>query len=123
MIACPQAAFFALLTVAGLPLPVAEHRFAPPRRWRFDFAWPDLRVALELEGGAFGVGKPCPACKQRRRAGHTAIKRFRSDMDKYNAAAAAAPPWSVLRIIPGELCHESTIALVGGCIAVRREIN
>lgn len=30
---------------------VREHRFHPTRRWRFDFAWPDEKVALEVEGG------------------------------------------------------------------------
>src|SRR5690606_39740371 len=34
-----------------LPEPVREYRFHPERRWRFDFAWPDLRVAAEVEGG------------------------------------------------------------------------
>ena len=35
----------------SLPPPVAEHRFHETRRWRFDFAWPDHRVALEIAGG------------------------------------------------------------------------
>lgn len=34
-------------------LPVLEYQFAPPRKWKFDRAWPDrnVRVAVELDGG------------------------------------------------------------------------
>ncbi len=36
----------------GLPEPEREHKFAVSigRMWRFDFAWPDQRVALEIDG-------------------------------------------------------------------------
>ena len=27
-----------------------EFRFASPRRWRFDFCWPERKVAVEIEG-------------------------------------------------------------------------
>ena len=33
-------AFDVVCKAWGLPVPVAELRFAPPRRWRFDWAWP-----------------------------------------------------------------------------------
>jgi hypothetical protein len=39
---------------AGLPEPEQEYRFAPERKWAFDFCWPPQRIALEIEGGAFG---------------------------------------------------------------------
>ncbi len=35
----------------GLPKPAREYRFHRERRWRFDFAWPDYKVAVEVEGG------------------------------------------------------------------------
>lgn len=37
------------------PEPVAEYRFAPPRRFRLDFAWVPQRVGVELQGGTFTV--------------------------------------------------------------------
>ena len=41
----------------GLPAPTIEHVFAPPRRWRFDCAWPDKMIAVEIDGmGVTGVG-------------------------------------------------------------------
>lgn len=35
----------------GLPEPTQEHRFHPVRRWRFDYAWIDKKVAVEIQGG------------------------------------------------------------------------
>jgi hypothetical protein len=36
---------------AGLPVPVAEYHFARPRRWRFDWAWPERKVAVDRTEG------------------------------------------------------------------------
>jgi hypothetical protein len=42
----------AALRALGLAPPTREHRFAPPRRWQFDYAWPDLRVGLKSRTGS-----------------------------------------------------------------------
>ncbi len=55
--------------------PVAEYRFAPPRRWRFDWGWPDLKIAAEQEGAVWAQGR------------HTRGSGFIKDMEKYNHAA------------------------------------
>lgn len=68
---------------AGLPSPVREHVFAAPRKFRFDFAYPDLRIAVEIEGGVFVGGR------------HTRGKGFEVDLQKYNIAQLLG--WSVLR--------------------------
>jgi hypothetical protein len=67
----------------GLPEPVIEYRFHPVRRWLFDWAWPDRKVALEYEGGTWTGGA------------HTRGKHFDSDTEKYNEAWLAG--WGVLR--------------------------
>jgi very-short-patch-repair endonuclease len=36
-----------------LPQPIREFYF---HRWRFDFAWPKLKVAVEIDGGTFTGG-------------------------------------------------------------------
>lgn len=64
---------------------VEEYRFCE-RRWRFDFAWPEQMVALEVEGGIW-KGKY---------GGHTSGKGFTKDCDKYNTATAMG--WRVFRI-------------------------
>jgi len=62
---------------------VTEYQFAPPRRWRFDVAIPNEKIAIELEGGIFTGGR------------HTRGVGFLNDMEKYNAATALG--WRVLR--------------------------
>lgn len=54
---------------------VREHKFHPTRRWRFDFYQPDLKLAVECEGGIFTGGR------------HTRAGGFLADAEKYNAAA------------------------------------
>lgn len=90
----------ALLESSGLPRPVAEHQFHPGRRWRFDFAWVEYKVALEVEGGIYGRGKKCPACGQRKVGAHTSIERLKTDMEKYFYASLLG--WVVARCLPEE---------------------
>jgi hypothetical protein len=72
------------IRMAGLPEPEPEYRFAPPRRWRFDWAWPaPYMVAAEREGGTWKGGR------------HTRGSGFRKDVDKYNAAAILG--WLLIR--------------------------
>jgi hypothetical protein len=76
--------FTAVVVAAGLPKPVSEYRFHPERRWRFDYAWPDLRIALEVEGGTWTKGR------------HVRGKGYEMDCEKYNTATLAG--WRVLRV-------------------------
>jgi hypothetical protein len=41
----------------GLPTPMDEYQFHDSRKWRFDFAWPLQKVALEVDGGIFVNGR------------------------------------------------------------------
>ena len=34
-----------------LEVPMSEYRFHETRRWRFDFAYPEQLLAIEVEGG------------------------------------------------------------------------
>lgn len=105
--ACPSALEEALrlqLERRGLR-PEREHRFHTRRRWRFDFAWPELRLAVEVEGGTWSTSR------------HTSGQGFADDCEKYNAAAIAG--WCVLRytdraIKSGLAAHE-----IAGAVAER----
>ncbi len=97
-------------TVALPPGFVAECPVVTGRRWRFDYAWPDKMVALEIEGGFFGKGKPCEKCGRREVAGHSSIQRIKSDMTKYNVAAAAG--WKVFRCLPQEFKSGEAAAMI-----------
>ena len=76
--------FLGEIIAEGLPDPEREHRFSPPRRWRFDFAWPALKIAAELEGGTFTE-----------KSRHTTGIGFRRDCEKYNSATLQG--WRVFR--------------------------
>lgn len=41
----------------GLPVPVAEYRWHPVRKWRHDFFFPENKIAIENQGGLFSGGR------------------------------------------------------------------
>lgn len=90
--------FAAQVEAAGLPIPVREYRFAKPRRWRFDFAWPDERLAVECEGGVYSRGR------------HVRPSGFKADAEKYNAAAMLG--WTVLRYTAESIEDGTAIAAI-----------
>ena len=45
--------FFILLLDAGAPEPARQYAFHPVRKWRFDFAWERLGLAVEIDGGSW----------------------------------------------------------------------
>jgi very-short-patch-repair endonuclease len=83
------------IRTAGLPAPTPEYVFHPSRKWRFDFAWPDRRLAVECEGGVFTGGR------------HTRGGGFTKDCEKYNAAALLG--WKVLRFTAAMIKNGSAI--------------
>lgn len=93
-----KADIFAAMWPADYPRPQREYVFAHPRRWRFDFAWPWLKVAVEVDGGqwsSFGGG------------------RHNTDADREKMNTAAAMGWRVLRFSPKMLKDAgAVIALV-----------
>lgn len=101
------ALFTALLHKHRLPPPTPELRFHPKRRWRFDFAWPAHRIALEVEGGVWTGGR------------HTSSSGFLKDMEKYNAAALLG--WRVLRCEPKRLLTQDTVDLVREALMTPRD--
>lgn len=60
-----------------------EYRFNSARRFRFDFAIVDHKIAVEIEGGTWGAGR------------HVRGAGYRRDCEKYNSAACLG--WTVLR--------------------------
>jgi len=85
----PRDPFLVWCAAAGLPVPATEVRFAAPRRWRFDYAWPAQWVALEQEGGLWIRGR------------HTRGPGFERDAVKY--AEATLRGWRVFRASPRQM--------------------
>lgn len=71
------------LMQARLPsLPVREYQFHPERKFRFDFAWPEQKLAVEINGGIYG-GR------------HTRPEGYSRDLEKLNLAILSG--WRVLQ--------------------------
>lgn len=66
---------------------VREHVFHEKRKWRFDFSWPEHKVAIEIEGGLHNRGR------------HVRPDGFTDDCEKYNEATLLG--WKVLRVPTG----------------------
>lgn len=79
--------YFEMLAI-NFPVPEAEFKFDPVRKWRFDWAWPSKKIAVEVEGNAWHV----PGGGR-----HMQDK----DLEKYNTATLDG--WRVFRFSPGML--------------------
>lgn len=82
----------------GLPAPEREFRFHEVRGWRLDFAWPDLRIGVEVDGGT-GPG---------RRGRHVQPQGFQNDVDKMNAATASG--WRIFRYTASDVISGRGVA-------------
>lgn len=85
---------------------VKEHRFHPKRLWRFDYALPAYKIAIEIDGGVWTQGR------------HTRPVGYLHDLEKFNEAAALG--WLVLKFTPKEQYSRATIDVVGRTIAFRK---
>lgn len=95
---------FTYLSALNIPRPQPEYRFHPHRRWRFDYAWVDQQVALEIEGGIWIKTKDGGHGRHNRPVG------FTNDMEKYNAAVILG--WKVLRVTPEQISNGYAAKLV-----------
>ena len=97
----------AQLMLVRLPAPDREYRFAAMiaggtgkglrarlqaagiQDWRFDLAWPSLRIAVEVDGGGFVAGR------------HSRGAGMESDCAKLSTAVSRG--WRVLRVTPRQV--------------------
>ncbi len=81
-----------------LPKPERQVRFHPEREWRLDFGWPDLRLAVEIEGlvpDGLLVRDKC-GVERALVSRHQTLAGMTEDLVKYNAALVLG--WRVLRV-------------------------
>jgi hypothetical protein len=81
--------FSFLLTHLGAPAFVRQYHFHPLRKWSFDFAWPELRVAVEIQGGTFIRGR------------HVTAQGYWGDRIKVNAALRL--DWKVFELVAADV--------------------
>jgi len=75
-----------LAQLVGFPDPATELLFHPKRKWRFDYAWEEQKLALEVHGGIHPGGR------------HTRGRGFVEDRAKMNEATLLG--WTVLEVTP-----------------------
>lgn len=111
-------AFAAAWKMHGRGSLITEFQFSD-RKYRFDFANEASKVAVEMDGGSFGRGKPCPTCGQKSAGRHSRPMGFHGDCDKSNLAAAAG--WVTFRFTAKHIkeCPVQCIEMVSAAIELR----
>lgn len=85
---------------------VREFKFAPGRRWRFDFAWWNERLAVEVEGGTWSGGR------------HVRPGGFELDCEKYNRAVLLG--WRVLRFTARQVQSGEAVSVIQQALSQRK---
>lgn len=93
--------------------PVTEHPFAESigRKWRIDFAWPDVKVGVEIEGGVYRPGGGTAL------GGHNSATGFQKDIEKYNSANDLG--WRIYRFTGVDLRQRPTQVIEQVLAAIR----
>lgn len=82
-----------------------EFKFWTGRKFRFDFAYPEEKLGIEVDGGLYSQGR------------HTRAKGFEDDCVKLNEAALLG--WRVLRFSPGQVSQGRAIATIKRALGVK----
>ena len=81
-----------------------EFFFSTERLYRFDYAIPEYKIAIEQEGGIHMKGN----------SGHSSGTGIQRDMDKNNLAIGQG--WVIIRRTPADICTSETIELIKAVI-------
>lgn len=76
---------FTLLSFFPRKMIELEYRFHPPRRWRWDYAVPSIKLGIEFHGSIWTQGR------------HTRGTGFMNDREKMNQAQIDG--WLVLELV------------------------
>lgn len=82
---------------------VKEYMFHPTRKWRFDYAMPEHKIAIEVEGGVYTRGR------------HVRPQGFLGDIEKYNAGTLLG--WRIFRVTPDDLLKNKTLNMLKEAIS------
>lgn len=84
---------------------IKEYAFHPARKWRFDYAIPSHKVAIEIDGAVWTMGR------------HNRPEGYINDMEKLNTAASMG--WLVLRFTTDDRLKASTLRFIEETISIR----
>lgn len=93
------------LYAADLVPVVTEFWFHPERKWRFDLAWVEVRVAVEVHGGIHSGGR------------HTRGAGFERDREKMNEAQLLG--WLVLEVTGEQIRSGQALGWIERALEVR----
>ena len=97
------------LSMANFPAWEQQFRFHPTRRWRLDFAWPECKVAMEVNGGTFIGGR------------HSNGPAMHSEYEKLNAAQSDG--WIVLQFDTWHVRDEEIVPAMFDALVARGAIK
>ena len=92
-----------------LPRPRIEYRFHRERKWKFDFAWPDQQIALEVDGGIWSYGR------------HNRGSGITKTWEKENTANLLH--WHIFKCEPKTLCTRQTTEMIRAALSYETETN
>jgi hypothetical protein len=93
----------------GYPEPQKEFRFHPERKWRFDFAFPDRKIAVEVQGGLFIGGA------------HARPTFIVQSYEKMNNAMLLG--WKVFQFQPKEFNNGIAVEILDQIFGVQRYLD
>ena len=92
-----------LIRANELPEGIEQYRFHPTRRWKFDRAWEEKKLAVEVNGGIYAKGR------------HSTGKGLEGDYEKMNEAQIMG--WKVLQFSGNQI--ENGYAI----LSIKRALN
>lgn len=105
----PQNDFFCALVRSDLKLEIVkELRFHPTRRWRFDYAIPEYKIAIECDGGVWMKGG----------GAHSRPQNILRDMEKLTQASLLG--WTVIRRTPEQLKTIETLEMIKQVVELKK---
>jgi len=100
--------FFSMLAEYKLPKPKTEFVFHPDRNWKFDYCYPDKKIAIEKEGGIFNQKKTKKdGTTYISKGAHGSITGILRDIEKYTEAAILG--YRVIRIVASDFLKWESI--------------
>ena len=103
-----EAALCFQIRAVGLPAPERQYKAVQGRRWRWDLAWPDARLLLEVDGGQWVQGR------------HNRPGRWGIDNDAENQSTVASQGWRTMRVTGSLIESGRAVELIEAALRYER---
>ena len=108
--------FLTQIKMAALPKPVPEFKFHPVRKWLADWAWPEHKLIVEIEGGIFGNRRT-----GQRSGWHQSISGMLDDIEKYNEMTLLG--YRLLRFVPFQIEDGEAVRIIDLWFKMHKRFN